>query len=362
MAFGFAVRAPQWAVTPAAGITLLARLNALRQPACYDVDRMVVLAELWAAAADQGDLLMVKDYLEGDFAGPLATPHGVDDRTYDGWTLLLCASGGNGTDSDDTVVTAGHIAVARYLISRGADVNYQCPSGLGLTPLHRAAAASGHAPEMVSLLLAAGATASINVKTHNKHRTPLGVLLQDRWDLASAAIVPILLRAGASLDRVAGDTITFDYGLLHWACRGHANNEHHTAIRSLVDGVRAAGSWKAYMRRQLPHVEILRLRSLVHRGRATPKRVLRSAVRPARALDFLVRQGDNGIVWNILSYWHATDAPTPIERWVALDDNAFFETFDMSRDAFAALPCWRQVALKERAGFYPPGFWHERFY
>ena len=59
MAFGF-VRAPQLAETQAAGITLLARLNALRRPACYDFDRMVVLAELWAAAADQGDLLMVK--------------------------------------------------------------------------------------------------------------------------------------------------------------------------------------------------------------------------------------------------------------------------------------------------------------
>ena len=89
---------------------------------------MVVLAELWAAAADQGDVDMVKDYLEGDFEGPLATPHGVDDKTHDGWTLLLCASGGDGT-----VVTAGHVAVARYLISRGADVNYQCP-GLGFTP------------------------------------------------------------------------------------------------------------------------------------------------------------------------------------------------------------------------------------
>ena len=120
MAFGFAVRAPQWAVTPAAGITLLARLNALRRPELQEVDRMVVLAELWAAAADQGDLLMVKDYLEGDFEGPLATPHGVDDKTHDGWTLLLCASGGDGTHGDDTVVTAGHVAVARYLISRGA--------------------------------------------------------------------------------------------------------------------------------------------------------------------------------------------------------------------------------------------------
>ena len=26
-----------------------------------------------------------------------------------------------------------------------------------------------------------------------------------------------------------------------------------------------------------------------------------------RALNFLVRQGDNGIVWNILSFWRATD-------------------------------------------------------
>ena len=32
------------------------------------------------------------------------------------------------------------------------------------------------------------------------------------------------------------------------------------------------------------------------------------------------------------------------------------------RGAFEGLPCSRQVALKEREGFYPPGFWHERFY
>ena len=167
-----------------------------------------------------------------------------------------------------------------------------------------------------------GATASINAKTHDRHRTPLGMLLQDRWDLASAAIVPILLRAGASLDRVIGD-ITFDYGLLHWACsRGYANNEHHVAVRCLVDGVRAAGSWKAYMRRQLPQ------RRFSDSGPSSTAAArdaqARSPVRgaAARALDFLVRQGDNGIVWNILTYWHATDAPTPIERLVALDDDA----------------------------------------
>ena len=98
------------------------------------------------------------------------------------------------------------------------------------------------------------------------------------------------------------------------------------------------------------------------RDRVTDYFQQRPGLMVARALDFLVRQGDNGIVWNILSFWHATNAPTPIERWVALDDDAFFETFDMSRDAFEALSCSRQVALKERAGFYPAGFWHERFY
>ena len=140
--------------------------------------------------------------------------------------------------------------------------------------------------------------------------------------------------------------------------------DHFHAIEEIVASVRQHGSWKAHCR--VAHKQILRIRSLVARGRIKLNRPRRRPrghdARQQRALDFLVRQGDNGIVWNILSYWHATDAPTPIERWVALDDDAFFETFDMPRDAFEALPCWRQVALKERAGFYPAGFWHERFY
>ena len=71
------------------------------------------------------------------------------------------------------------------------------------------------------------------------------------------------------------------------------------AIRNLVASVRAAGSWKAHCR--LPHKQILPLRSLVARGR------MRERLATTRAIRFIVRQGDNGIVWNILSFWRATD-------------------------------------------------------
>ena len=74
--------------------------------------------------------------------------------------------------------------------------------------------------------------------------------------------------------------------------------EHVGAIRNLVASVRAAGSWKAHCR--LPHKQILRLRSLVARGRTKER------LATTRAIRFIVRQGDNGIVWNILSYWRET--------------------------------------------------------
>ena len=75
--------------------------------------------------------------------------------------------------------------------------------------------------------------------------------------------------------------------------------------------------WKAHCR--AGHKQILRLRSLVVRGRAKLPRARRRSPRgrdvaadarqerQERALNFLVRQGDNGIVWNILSFWRATD-------------------------------------------------------
>ena len=80
--------------------------------------------------------------------------------------------------------------------------------------------------------------------------------------------------------------------------------------RALLAGVREDGSWKSYARR--PHRLILRLRSLYARGRATLARTQRRKPRGAdarrdRAILFLVKLGDNGVLWNVLSFWRATD-------------------------------------------------------
>ena len=53
---------------------------------------------------------------------------------------------------------------------------------------------------------------------------------------------------------------------------------------------------------QLP-APFAKFRSLVVRGRA---KLCGRDARQKRALEFVVRQGDNGIVWHILSFWRAT--------------------------------------------------------
>ena len=71
-------------------------------------------------------------------------------------------------------------------------------------------------------------------------------------------------------------------------------------------------AYKKWLRR--PHRSVLRLRSLVSRGRATLKRRRSrrraaggSDARAAHAIEFLVKLGDNGIVWNILPFWKETN-------------------------------------------------------
>ena len=59
-------------------------------------------------------------------------------------------------------------------------------------------------------------------------------------------------------------------------------------------------------------MNLLGLRSLYARGRAlarAPRRRLRcyGAARQDHAIEFLVKLGDNGIVWNILSFWKETN-------------------------------------------------------
>ena len=200
-----------------------------------------------------------------------------------------------------------HVEFVRYLISRGARVDVQS-MGRGLSALHFACRLAGEttaANDMVSVLIAAGAP--VNAETINgPGRTPLFMIRT--VSESTIDVVTAMLRAGASLDSSrtvngTGQDQSFEEHLNEI----DEGTEHGDAIRTLVASVRAAGSWKAHCR--LAHKEVLRLRSLVARGRAKlPSRTRRRSprgreARQARALEFVVRQGDNGIVWHILSFW-----------------------------------------------------------
>ena len=127
------------------------------------------------------------------------------------------------------------------------------------------------------------------------------------------ALVSELLRAGASLDirinisedqPIAGLSGRFDsvddlVRAIERSAVQLRDNEHWAMIRSLVEGVRAAGgTWAAYAR--LPRRRVLRLRTLVARGRA---RTVDPIIDPVFRLP-------NEMCWHVLKFWPATCATT----------------------------------------------------
>ena len=76
---------------------------------------------------------MVKDYLEGDFEAPSRRRTALTTRRMMGGRSSCAPLAVMGQTAMTQSLPRG-VAVARYLISRGADVNYQCPSGAGPTP------------------------------------------------------------------------------------------------------------------------------------------------------------------------------------------------------------------------------------
>ena len=132
-------------------------------------------------------------------------------------------------------------------------------------------------------------------------------------------IVTTLLRAGARPEYIVVDLTTGSPYTASW-CLDRAladrpelaHDEHFIKTRELIVGVQEDGSFKRYVRR--PHRAVLRLRSLFSRGRATPPCAIRcrrlrcyGAARQDYAMEFLVKLPDNGILWNILSFWRASE-------------------------------------------------------
>ena len=237
------------------------------------------------AAASDGNLHTISAYFEDDSDGA----RDVDDVGLHGWTpLMSCAAG------DEDHLSLGNVEVARYLLERGASVDLADSEENGLTSLLIACyTAEGTVTEMVKLLLSAGA----NPNTRNESgRTPLSAHVRFCYT-PSVECVTALLRAGASLDRVFQEQ-AFE--------QQYRYPETPAAIKTLVAGVRRNGSFKRYVRE--PHREVLALRGLAMRGHIVPRgtRRTRGTGNWKAAVAFLARHGDNGVVWNVLSFWRAT--------------------------------------------------------
>ena len=244
-------------------------------------------------AARDGDLETVRAYFEDDSDGA----RDVDD-ICEGISavtpLMRCARGND-------QLTLGNVEVARYLLSRGASIDKKTLQGQTAL-LASCYTSGGTVAEMVELLLSAGA----NPNARNKfNRTALSAHVTYA-QIPSVECVTALLRAGASLDRVYQEQTFEDQILDRFSTRERPDPESFwPAMRALAAGIRRNGSLKRYLRE--PHREVLLLRGLAMRGHLMPRRRTRGAAEWTAAAAFLARLGDNGVVWNVLSFWRATN-------------------------------------------------------
>ena len=255
-------------------------------------------------AAQDADVARVEAWL--DSGGDI---NAGDVQNY---TLLHCCAIGTRGNSE---VTDAHVSLARTLIALGADVNI-CDSACGDSPLHDALenAMRGRAwPDMVKLLLQA--KADLNA-INNEDEPPLeqAIVIDAKYAPATPVLnlqtsrsliaLRLLLRAGASLDHKTPDeaasdgwkTVTAEDIIRNNYGYNNQDDERVAAMNALVAGVRKHGTYKKYMR--APHREFLVLRGLAQRGKLRTDH---------RALHFIAKLGERGVVWHILTYWRPTE-------------------------------------------------------
>ena len=205
-------------------------------------------------AAKSGNLEIVERWL--DVGGDVNALH-------DGWdTLLKCAA------------TYGRAELVRYLLSRGAKVEYARKYGYSgyygeESVLHSACEAPSPDIEVLKLLISAGA----NINARVCLRTPLGEYLFNSSNPLQTEVVALLLRHGASLDKCKGTRGSAEDALERrrgcWTpYERHRYGKAWQTVMELLRNVRAAGGWKRFCR--LPHKDVSRLAALVARGHAEP--------------------------------------------------------------------------------------------
>ena len=261
-----------------------------------------------ARAVNEADVTTVVAWLDAGGA--------VNDNIGQGYfpsgdTLLMCipqcvADG----------LRSQHIELAKILLQRGADVNrvpdevedsysavhccLDCLAQIADTITDRAAIL-----EIIGIYLAAGA--NVNHTTW-RGETPLYMALKyqnwcaDERRRSAFDSVELLLRAGASLDDICGSLRAEDVLDGNQDIHGElADDEHFIACQQLLADVRAAGSWKNYAR--APPKALLRLRSLVARGRA--REIKRLRAKTPRELSLLFAPTfPNELFWKVTEYWN----------------------------------------------------------
>jgi len=223
--------------------------------------------------------------------------------------------------------TVQMLAIARMLLEHGADANLD---GRGMHPLEYTWQfhSRGNALPWFDLLLEFGANPNVTVRDASPSRrytTLLGKIISE-CDLPMVEapeqvprIAAALLRAGARVDSPHNDRTNPTWVLEQrrrrvpqtetderLARRVYDLDPHFIALSNLITGVAAAGSFKKWLRRGA-HRDVLTLRTQIQRGRAAlpaPRRRPRGRdALQQNALAFVLRQGDNGVVWKILSFW-----------------------------------------------------------
>ena len=245
----------------------------------------MVLTEEIRRAAESGNLAAVREWLESG-----GDPNETDNTTS---TLLMWVARGRH-------ITDAKADVARLLLSHGADVN--CATVDRYNSAHICAIypeESTRGP-LIQLFLDAGL--NVNAKTDDAE-TPLGIALdcsmwhREDYSRACLDMVTKLLRAGSALDAIHGDKSAEDV-----LRQEQSDAPYLHACKALISDYRAAGqTWKGYVR-ALPK-ELLRLRSLVARGRAREKVRTRSKTPREIALLF-APSFPNELFWKIMKYWN----------------------------------------------------------
>ena len=286
----------------------------------------MVVPENIVDAAESGDMTTVRAWLDADPA------HDVNDTDREGSGLLTVA--GSCVD-----VTRGAALIA-FLLARGADVN-QRRGVTRLTTLHLACL--GASPRAVEPLLLHGADVNASLADEDPPHSPLSVAAgsldyrltenelaadtdMDRLRYKAEnthrtviafcqdthACIVLLLRAGASLDGpVAGGTrpeVILERRIGDIPAPTHPDFLPKMELKLALDrlkAVRAAGGWRKWT--LVPPKKLLRLRSLIARGRARAPRHITSSHRRevCTALAWLMSPNlPNEIAWRVLAFWN----------------------------------------------------------